>query len=257
MLRILRDWQESGLFCAHSYWNYPQGSKEPSNPWQLEFLEQIAETHPGFAIVTGILDGFSIGPLIDAIPVLLRAVIGRYSGEMIEPQCWDLVGYILTRLTNSSSEKRQGVSSQAQDSVRNATLLLHSWFVIQCLFTISIHGNEEWQVVLDLLDRFRNTLSSIDDWDYPFILNFGKNVWRRVSPLGLYVYRFRSHATVTIVNFVTAYRILGRLIQDRLRCTLYTQAPQGSSERLEIVLISSKEDRWGFPDEMFLPAREY
>ncbi|CAJ0552263.1 Ff.00g062420.m01.CDS01 [Fusarium sp. VM40] len=114
MLRILKDWQESGLFCAHSYYNYPQGSKTPSNLLELEFLEQIVETAPRFFIIAGILDGFSIGPLIDAIPVLLRAAVDGSSGAITDPGCWDLVGYILTRLTNTNSEERQGVSSQAR-----------------------------------------------------------------------------------------------------------------------------------------------
>lgn len=257
MLRILKDWQESGLFYAHSCWSYPQGSKEPSNPWELEFFEQIVETAPRFTIVTGLLDMFSIGSLIDAIPALLRGVIDMDSQKMIEPQCWELTEYILTCLTNARSEKRQDVSSQVRDSVRDATLLLHSWFVIQSLFAISTQWYEEWQVVLDHLNRFRNTLSSIDDWEYSFILNFGDHHDGKFCPKGLYFYSFGSHATVATVNFVTAYRILGRLVQDRLRCTLYTQAPRGSSERFEIVLISGKAKIRGYPDDMFLPATEY
>jgi hypothetical protein len=259
MLRILKDWQESGLFCAHSYYNYPQGSKTPSNLLELEFLEQIVVTAPRFFIVAGILDGFSIGPLIDAIPVLLRAAVDGSPGAMTDPRCWDLVGYILTRLTNTSSEKRQGVSSQARASVRNATLLLHSWFVIQCLFTICTEKISDWQVVLDLLDRFRNTLSSTDNWEYPFILSIEEEISTGVCPrpMGLYFYYFGSHITVAVVNFVTAYRILGRLVQDRLRLALITQAPQGKRERFEMVLIGGEENWRGCSDEAFLPVADY
>jgi hypothetical protein len=223
---------------------------------ELEFLEQIVETAPRFDIVTGLLDRFSIGSLINAIPALLRGVIDMELEGIIEPRCWELAEYILTGLASTRSEKRQGVSPQPRDSVRDATLLLHSWFVIQCLFTISIHGNAECQVVLDLLNRFRNTLSSIDDWEYPVILNFGDFV-DEFGPKKLYFHDFESHTTVAIVNFVTAYRILGRLVQDRLRCTLHTQAPAGTSEQFEIVLIGSKKTRGDCPEEMFLPATEY
>lgn len=258
MTRILKDWQESGLFCAHSEWNYPQRSKEPSNPLELEFLEQIVGTVPELNIVTGLLNGFSIGPLIDAVPVLLRGVREKDFEEMTKLHCLELVDYILTRLTNTSSEKRQDVPSQARAIVRNATFLLHSWFVIRCLFTISFNANEECQVVLDLLSRFRNTLFSTDDWEYPFVLNFGDDVMSEFGPKEIYFHEFESHTTVAIVNFVTAYRILGRLVQERLCCTLHTQAPQGTSERFEIVLIGGKKkSRWGFAEEMFSPAIEF
>ncbi|KAG5660368.1 hypothetical protein KAF25_002974 [Fusarium avenaceum] len=257
MTRILKDWQESGLFYAHSYWNYPQGSKKPSNPLELEFLEQIVKTAPKFTIVTDLLDGFPITPLIDAIPALLRGVVRKRYGNVAGPRPLELIEYILTRLTSTSSQKRQNVFFRAPDSSRNATLLLHSWFVIQCLFSISMPDIAEWQVVLDLLNRFRNTLSSTDDWEYPFMLKFGQSFWGEVSLLGLYRYGFGSHTTMAIVNFVTAYRILGRLVQERLRCTLYTQAPRGSRERFEIVLISGEVDGFGYCNEMFSPAIEF
>ncbi|KAF0642026.1 hypothetical protein FPSE5266_10676 [Fusarium pseudograminearum] len=77
------------------------------------------------------------------------------------------------------------------------------------------------------------------------------------SVAGLYDELSEDLVIVAIVNFVTAYRILGRLFQDRLCCALNAQVPEGSGERFEIVLIGGEESFTGYARRIFSPETEY
>ncbi|KAF5227704.1 hypothetical protein FANTH_14696 [Fusarium anthophilum] len=41
MCKELKDWQQHGLFYEHFYWQYPISTKVPTNPRELEFLENV------------------------------------------------------------------------------------------------------------------------------------------------------------------------------------------------------------------------
>lgn len=259
MLRIVKDWQEFGLFCAHSFWRYPQSSKIPSNPCELEFLEGIMNTAPRFDFIVGLLDQISVPRLIHAAPALLRAPVYKEGEDIANPIFRELVRYILTRLTNVNSGKQQRVSSDDQASVKNAIFLLHSWFIIHCLHATSIrHTTLKCDDFSDLLGRFSQTLSSVEDWQHHFALTFGDDAWYGFSPLGLYgPQHSEDKVIVAIANFVTAYRILGRLLQDRFCCTLNYQVPEDAGERFEMILIGADRTSSCYHQQMFSPTTEY
>ncbi|KAM5370071.1 hypothetical protein ACJA88_010141 [Fusarium oxysporum] len=75
MIEKLKDWQRCGLFCDHLYWTYPIFPKVPPNPRELEFLENVLRVHNSDTVGLDLLDQFSIVRLVDAIPVLLCALV--------------------------------------------------------------------------------------------------------------------------------------------------------------------------------------
>ncbi|KAL6922275.1 hypothetical protein FSST1_006301 [Fusarium sambucinum] len=263
MLRTVEDWQKSGLFYSHSYWRHPQANQVPSKHLGLGFLEGIVHEAPRFTIISDLLDKLPIGRLIDAIPAMFREFVRRAPWVMLQPRCPDLIGYILTRLHKASDERRYDVSSQAQADIRDVTLALNSWFLIQCLWALSMLGGpvkfeSEWQKILGLLGRFRDTLSSTHDWHHPMVLAFGEDDSKEFSPKGLFTPDITMpHAIVAVLNLVTAYRIVGLLVHDRLSRTLAVQAPEESSERFDIVLINGETNRGRCLHKMFSPASEY
>ncbi|KAG8677558.1 hypothetical protein FPOAC1_003582 [Fusarium poae] len=97
MLPIIKDWQRSGLFSAQSRWKYPQGSRVPSDLWELEFLEQLMGIAPRFTIVAGALDQLQIHRLIEAIPALLRGFPNMMGYGVLEPLLCESIGYVLTQ----------------------------------------------------------------------------------------------------------------------------------------------------------------
>ncbi|EWZ31636.1 hypothetical protein FOZG_14759 [Fusarium oxysporum Fo47] len=74
MIEKLKDWQECGLFYDHLYWSYPIFPKVPSNPRELEFLENVVRVHISDTVLLDLVDQLSIVRLADAIPVLLCAL---------------------------------------------------------------------------------------------------------------------------------------------------------------------------------------
>lgn len=257
MIEKLKDWQECGLFCDHLYWSYPIFPKVPSNPRELEFLENVLRVAISDTVVLDLVDQLSVVRLADAIPVLLCALVerDRFLVMMLRLR---FVDYILTRLQSATDEGWQDSPLQVQHDVRNAARLLHSWFVMQCLRRTQGEWSQDGQKVTDLLHRFSHTLSSTDDWQYPLILEFGARVHSDFLPQSSdgCDFAFRQYSLV-ISNFATAYRLLGQLLPDRVGCALHIQPPQDAKERFEIVLIRGDKDPLGSDREFFSPATEY
>ncbi|KAF5709169.1 hypothetical protein FGLOB1_6035 [Fusarium globosum] len=250
MIQQLKDWQRCGLFYDHLYWSYPIFSKVPSNPRELEFLENLVKTFNSDALITDLLNQFSIIRLVEAIPVLLYAS-EDLNGYMILESCLDHIDYILTRLETATDEGWQDSPLQVQHDIRNAVRLLHSWFVMQCLDRLSGDWSDDVHIMTYLLRRFSKTLSSINDWHCPLILEFGVRVGFGFHPRSSKGYNFSCRQyTLAIGNFVTAYRLLGQLLLDEEGCALHVQPPQDAKERFEILLISSGT-------KLVSPATEY
>ncbi|ENH67110.1 hypothetical protein FOC1_g10002742 [Fusarium oxysporum f. sp. cubense race 1] len=257
MIEKLKDWQQCGLFCDHLYWTYPIFPKVPPNPRELEFLENVLRVHNSDTVGLDLLDQFSIVRLVDAIPVLLCALVDC-DGFPVEVSRLRFVDYILTRLQSATDEGWQESPLQVQHDVRNAARLLHSWFVMQCLHRIHGEWSDDGQKVADLLRRFSHTLSSMNDWQCPLILEFGARICSDFLPQSSdgWDFRFRQY-TLVIGNFVTAYRLLGQLLPDWGGCALHIQPPQDAKERFEIVLIGDNKDPLGSDRKFFSPAIEY
>ncbi|SCV57185.1 related to small s protein [Fusarium fujikuroi] len=113
MIQQLKDWQRCGLFYDHLYWSYPIFSRVPSNPRELEFLENLVQTLNSDALITDLLNQFSIIRLAEAIPVLLCASEPS-DGYMILESCLDYIDYILTRLEIATEEGWQDSPLQVQ-----------------------------------------------------------------------------------------------------------------------------------------------
>jgi hypothetical protein len=251
MIEKLKDWQECGLFCDHLYWSYPIFPKVPSNPRELEFLENVVRVAISDTVVLDLVDQLSVVRLADAIPVLLCALVDR-DEFLVELSRLRFVDYILTRLQSATDEGWQDSPLQVQHDVRNAARLLHSWFVMQCLHRIQGEWSHDGQKVTDLLRRFSHTLSSTNDWQCPLILEFGARSYSDflLQSSDGYDFAFQQYALV-IGNFVTAYRLLGQLLPDWIGCALHIQPPQDAKERFEIVLIGDNKDPMGSDREFF------
>ncbi|KAJ4264547.1 hypothetical protein NW762_005749 [Fusarium torreyae] len=261
MLQAIRDWQLSGLFCDHAHWKHPRGSKSPSNPKELEFLEQAiraAWDTAAISYVTDLLDRYSIICLVDSIPVIIRGLHLSYDDNDHQKMPLKLIDYILNRLTSMASVEGRYVYSQGQDAVQDAIRLLHSWFITYFLEFVS--ESEPFEVEFEdedvhteqLLRRFTLALPSIDDWQYPLKLEFRDRTrrWFSLTPAdGWYV--LSGDYAVVVANFYTAYRLLGDLMLDRLQQTLDIQAPEGVKSRFEIVLVGDENN------EYYKPATKY
>ncbi|KNB13429.1 hypothetical protein FOXG_12934 [Fusarium oxysporum f. sp. lycopersici 4287] len=256
MIEKLKDWQECGLFCDHLYWSYPIFPKVPSNPRELEFLENVVRVDISDTVLLDLVDQLSIVRLADAIPVLLCALVDP--NGFIAESCLRFVDYILTRLQSATGEGWQDSPLKFQHDLRNTARLLHSWFVMQCLHRVHLEWRDDGHKITDLLRRFSHTLSSTNDWQCPLILEFGVRDDSGFLPLSSegYNFSFRQY-TLAIGNFVTAYRLLGQLLPDRVGCALHIQPPQDAKERFEIVLIRDNKDPLGSDIEFFSPATEY
>ncbi|KAG4277624.1 hypothetical protein FPRO04_07401 [Fusarium proliferatum] len=96
-----RDWQQCGLFYDHLYWDYPIITQTPSNPRELEYLENVIRATTSSTIILDFINQLPIELLADAVPVLLRAMMDaewtRDSGF-----CLDFVDSILDRLNDAT-----------------------------------------------------------------------------------------------------------------------------------------------------------
>ncbi|KAF5549045.1 hypothetical protein FMEXI_4387 [Fusarium mexicanum] len=75
MCKELKDWQQHGLFSEHFYWQYPISTKVPTNPRELEFLENAVRANTLDTVVLDLVKQLSIARLADAVPVLLCALV--------------------------------------------------------------------------------------------------------------------------------------------------------------------------------------
>ncbi|RBA13184.1 hypothetical protein FPRO05_13611 [Fusarium proliferatum] len=197
-----RDWQQCGLFYDHLYWDYPIITQTPSNPRELEYLENVIRATTSSTIILDFINQLPIELLADAVPVLLRAMMDaewtRDSGF-----CLDFVDSILDRLNDATG------------NVRNATRLLHSWFIMESLTRVNDEWRRDVHRVTDLLRRIGHTISLTDDWQSTLILEFGSMHYLGILPMTSDFPRFSSGTyALAICNFVTAYRILGQLLPD-------------------------------------------
>ncbi|KAF5962387.1 hypothetical protein FBULB1_14226 [Fusarium bulbicola] len=74
MFKIIRNWQQKGLFYDHMYWRHPTLINVPSNSRELEFLDHVTRVAASEEDVINLVDQLSIVRLTEAIPVLLRAL---------------------------------------------------------------------------------------------------------------------------------------------------------------------------------------
>ncbi|KAF4964560.1 hypothetical protein FSARC_7519 [Fusarium sarcochroum] len=253
MLQAIKDWQVSGLFYEHVHWTYPQGSKTLSNPKELEFLENAIRTtqdEASISYVTDLLDHYSMDLVIDCIPIILRGLSGLYDARRYDyrdrrKMPSELIEYTLNRLTCMANDEGRYVSPQRQDTVKDAIYLLHSWYVTYYLEyvsrTIYLEDMEE-EMNIELLRRFNLALLSTDDWQYPLKLEFqafdpGSFSLTITDGWGY----LRDGHTLVIGNFVTAYRLLGDLLLDRLDQTLDIQVSGGVESRFDLVLIAVED----------------
>ncbi|EWG53222.1 hypothetical protein FVEG_11696 [Fusarium verticillioides 7600] len=257
MIERLKDWQQCGLFYDHLYWNYPIFPKNPPNPRELEFLENLVIVADSDAVISDFLDQLSTDCLADAIPVVLSALEDIH-GDIQINSCVNLVDYILTRLKSGIDQGWRDFSSQGQYDMRNAARMLHSWFVMQCLHRISDDWINDGHKLTDLLRRFSQTLSSTNDWQCSLILEFGDFSESGFLPLSSSMEGFdtRQH-TLAIGNLVTAYRLLDQLLSDRTGYALDVEPPQDAKERFEVLLIRVNADPPGSDRKFFSPAIEY
>ncbi|CVK97791.1 hypothetical protein FPRO06_09066 [Fusarium proliferatum] len=240
-----RDWQQCGLFYDHLYWDYPIITQTPSNPRELEYLENVIRATTSSTIILDFINQLPIELLADAVPVLLRAMMDaewtRDSGF-----CLDFVDSILDRLNDATG------------NVRNATRLLHSWFIMESLTRVNDEWRRDVHRVTDLLRRIGHTISLTDDWQSTLILEFGSIPYLGILPMTSDFPRFSSGTyALAICNFVTAYRILGQLLPDLGGYALHVQTPQGAEERFEILLIKGDADPLDIDQPFFSPATEY
>ncbi|KAF5643152.1 hypothetical protein F52700_2867 [Fusarium sp. NRRL 52700] len=242
MIKRLRGWQQRGLFYNRLHWNHPIFPKFPSDPRDLEFIENVVRTANSGALVNDLLNQLSIISLAEAIPVLLCALVD--SNRIITiGSCLDFADYVLSRLESAAGEGRQDISSQAQDDMRNGTRLLHSWFVMQCLHRISNDQINDGHKIIDLLRRLGHTLSSTDDWQCPLVLEYGVSDDSGFLPKisEEYNFGFRQY-TLAIGNFVTAYRLLGQRLPYLVGCALHIQPPKDAKGHFQIVLVKCDEN---------------
>lgn len=257
MFEELRDWQQRGLFYSRSYWRYPIPFRTPPNLHELEFLEYVARaatSNRSDAIVIALVEQLSIDRLVDAVPVLLCALIDSYG--LIAEWCLNFIEYLLTRLQSATDEGWQNYPLQLQHDGRNVARLLHSWFVMQCVSRITDEWSHDGHKITDLLRRIGHTLSPAD-WQCPLILELG--VIDELASFSLSSdlrYCSVGHHTVVIGNFVTAYRLLGQLLQQ-IGCALLVQPPRYAKERFEILLITGNADPPARGTGYFSPAAGY
>ncbi|KAF4946664.1 hypothetical protein FGADI_11012 [Fusarium gaditjirri] len=259
LLNELRDWQERGLFSDHLYWRYPMLLKAPSNPRELEFLEIVVRTGyvaNSYDFFIDLVGQLSIVSVADAVPVLLCAM--DVDPDLGMGPFLAIVDYILTRLQSANGQEGQDVSSEAQHGVRNAARLLHSWFVMQCISRVYHDWVEGRVKITDLLHRFSHTLSSMNDWQCPLILEFGIDRFLGFVPISSAGGNldFQQY-TLVIGNFATAYRLLGQLLPGLVGYDLHFEVPQDAKDRFEILLITGNGDSPGSHGELFSPATEY
>ncbi|KAF4429670.1 small s [Fusarium acutatum] len=255
LCKELRDWQQHGLFSDHIYWEYPISTEVPTNLKDLEFLEVAVSVAKSDVVIIELIDQLSIVRLADAIPVLLRALVDE-DGEIAMGSCWGFVDYILTRLQSATGKEGRDASSQVQHDVKNATRLLHSWFVMQCLYRLEVEWHDDWDEITDLLHRFSRTLSSMSDWQSPLFLKFvGYSGYCQIRD----VEDSFQHYTFAIGNFVTAYRMLGQLLGDAIQDEMVyaLQPPQDAEDRFDVLLIEGNADHLGNDRKFFSPATEY
>ncbi|KAF5983501.1 hypothetical protein FCOIX_3232 [Fusarium coicis] len=241
-----RDWQQCGLFYDHLYWDYPIITQTRSNPRELEYLENVIRATTSSTIILDFINQLSIELLADAVPVLLRAMTDAEWTHDSGSCLLDFVDSILDRL------------NEATGDVRNATRLIHSWFIMESLTRVPDEWRRDVHRVTDLLRRIGHTISLTDDWQSTLILEFGSFPNFGILPMTSDHAEFFSKTyTLAICNFVTAYHLLGQLLPDHAGYALHVEPPQDAKERFEVLLIRGNADPPDSGREFFSVATEY
>ncbi|KAF5702773.1 hypothetical protein FMUND_13328 [Fusarium mundagurra] len=241
----LRDWQQCGLFYDHLYWSYPIVTQAPSNPRELEYLENVVRATTSSTGILDFINQLPIELLADAVPVLLHAMMD--AGWTYDPgPCLDFVDSLLDRLNDATGD------------VRNATRLLHSWFIMESFTRVYREWGRDVHRVTDLLRRIGHAISLTDDWQSPLILEFGNVSDSGILPMSRDMPLFFSNQyTLAICNLVTAYHLLGQLLPDLVGCALHVEPPQDAKERFEVLLIRGNTDPLNRDRKFFSVATEY
>ncbi|KAH7236531.1 hypothetical protein BKA59DRAFT_534138 [Fusarium tricinctum] len=222
LLDVLEKWQASGLCGGHMYSAIPKCLHHSTNPLGLEFIEtgiyaaflnspcglfrDIHDTDKfgdhAIIAVKYLLNKYSAARLLNAIPVVLRALSSFRSGHLGIKAPSELLKYIIYRLGRMTSGEEE-----SPDATRNAIRSLHSWY-IRSLPVVSPD--------MELLHQLSHTLHSDDEWHHSVLfefLAFGDLDFGLIQDSHLSF--FYGHYALVDGNFATAYRLLEKVMLSR------------------------------------------
>ncbi|KAM0251864.1 hypothetical protein ACHAP5_001528 [Fusarium lateritium] len=139
LLDTLKDWQLSGLFGNPRDWVAPKCLQHNINTLELEFIEAgisaafldgyhydgVALSDDAFVNAQDLLDSFPAARLLDAIPLILRALSSYNPDWLGTKNPSELLKYVLCRLQCVDPEE-----AESPNAIMNAIHALHSWYII-------------------------------------------------------------------------------------------------------------------------------
>jgi hypothetical protein len=256
LLKIIEEWQFSGLFSGHMHWAIPKCLYTTMGSLELELIETGIQA----VLLNGHYDSFSIyntdissrddiinakallnvypaAQLRNAIPLVLRALSSSDSGWLNIQYPSELLKYILHRLQSITSDEEKSLETM-RDTIRG----LHSWYIVHCLKCLE---SSSWRPIpadfpdMELIYELSKTLLLGDEWLHGVLFEFGT-----IKPLSFSMTTdpddsfCHDEYALVVSNFATAYRLLDKATFSRLSRSLSIEVPQTSASQFEPILIT-------------------
>ncbi|KAI6774853.1 hypothetical protein HG530_001611 [Fusarium avenaceum] len=270
-LYMIREWQSSGLSGGHMNWAMPRYLHHSMSPLELEFIEAgiyaaflnghreyspiyMSRTSSDEAATNAkaLLYHYSTARLLNAIPLVLRALSSVDSQHLGTKGPAELLKYILFRLQCVTPEEEENLGA-----VRKTIRRLHSWYILHCLICLQPYGwipNVAAVPDKELIYELSKTLLLDNDWHYEVIFEFqaARDVGFSLieDPHRSY---FKGQYALVVGNFATAYRLLDKVLFSRSSQGLDVEVPQTSVSQFEPIIIA---DMYGDTADYYVPNVE-
>ncbi|KAM5382977.1 hypothetical protein ACJA88_003510 [Fusarium oxysporum] len=252
LLDAVKEWQSSGLFSGHKYWIMPPCSQPSSNYLDLEFIEasiSVAsfnqEIWGHIVDVKSLLDRYPPSLFIDAVPIVFRALSLLHWNGRISSYLLDLLKYTFGRLQCIAAEE-----PYHRIAVKTSLRVFHCWYLCYCLGSFNLYNMIDRDARDERLDEPLTTEVLIqpsktflleEDWQHPFLLVFeaGKQYGDQFKLFRIQqCFEGNCQYALVAVNFATAYRILGDVLDIHSWGSLNVQIPQGVDSHFDVILVA-------------------
>ncbi|KAH6956216.1 hypothetical protein DER45DRAFT_566346 [Fusarium avenaceum] len=268
LLDALKEWQLSGLYGSQTDWPVPKCLQHSMDTLELEFIEAgiygaFLNVHHGrFSIYDGdtssddeainakaFLDNLFAAKLVNAIPLVLRALSSHDPNRIGIKSTSELLKYILCRLQRIPLEEEESL-----EVMRNAIRALHAWYIVYlftCLCSAEWKPNPTGLPDIELLHELSNILLLEDEWHCEVLFEFQafEDVDFHII-IGPHFSTSDGQYSLVVGSFAAAYRLLDEVMFSRCSLRLGIEVPQTSPSRFEPILVA---DLYGDSADYYVP----
>lgn len=268
LLDALKEWQSSGLYGVQTDWPVPKCLQHSTDMLELEFIEAgiyaafLNVSHERCSIYRAesssddgainaktFLDNLSAAKLVNAIPLVLRALSCIDQNRIGIKSTSELLKYILRRLQRITLEEEE-----SPDVMRNAIRALHAWYIVYLSLCL---GSSDWLPKptglpdIQLLHELSNILLLEDEWHCEVLFEF--QAFEGVDfhiIIGPHFSTSDGQYSLVIGSFAAAYRLLDEVMFSRCSRRLGIEVPQTFPSRFEPILVA---DLYGDSADYYIP----